>query len=368
MKRPLRLVVKVGTAVLLKDRQLDHGFLFELARQISALMKQGHEVILVSSGAVASGRELMRFEGEDPATEKRLLASVGQARLIHIYREAFERFGFQVSQILPLRSDFHDRRKFLALRGILERLAHHHVLPILNENDTLAAADLCFSDNDNLGALTAVAMRADRFIILTDIAGLYDRDPRASGAELIREVAHVTDAMKRACSGSMSGLGLGGMINKVLSAEMASRSGVETTIAYGRTPDVLLKIASGENPGTRFTANPDGRRHSSFSRKHWIACGVVPSGSIRIDSGAYAALKNRKSLLAVGIQEAAGDFGSGEVVTLLNPERVPVGTGISRYGSRRLARLNDLPAAERSAIAPHLFRKPVIHADDLVLW
>lgn len=352
-----KIVVKVGTGVMVDSSgKLDHKILKQLVSQMASLHKIGHDLILVSSGAVGAGREIASFKKEDPIIQKRMLAAVGQARLMEYYTHAFKKYGIKVAQILPLRADFHHREKYLTIRDTLERLMANRMISILNENDTLASADLCFSDNDNLAALTAVAVKAHHLVFLTDIKGLYDGDPQTNkNAKLIKEVPRITPEMKQKCSKRSGCLGLGGMINKLMSIEMATRACIKADICYGRAKNALIKAVHNQNPGTHFPALCSVDKSKYLGKKAWLAAGVVPTGTIMIDQGAYQALKQHKSLLAVGIKEILGEFNSSDVVTILNPQKIPVGTGMVHYSSGTLKSAKKFP-------------KPVIHADDLVLW
>lgn len=353
-----RIVIKVGTGVLVsKSKKLDHKVLGHLVKQMSDLWKEGNELILVSSGAVGAGRELVSFKKEEATMEKRMLAAVGQSRLMNQYRSLFNKSGIEIAQIMPLRDDYHNREKYITIRDTLERLMLNRIIPILNENDVLASVDLCFSDNDNLAALTAVAIKADHLIFLTDTKGLFDKDPtKYKGAKLIKEVKEITPELKKACSKTVIGLGLGGMINKLISIDMVMHACIEADICYGKEKNALLNAASGLNSGTHFSAVCKTKKSKYLGKKSWLAAGVVPTGTIIVDKGAYEALKKRKSLLAVGIKSVIGDFNSDDVVTILNHKKIPIGTGMVHYNSHTLRNPNKR------------LKKPVIHADHLVIW
>ncbi|MDO8624632.1 MAG: glutamate 5-kinase, partial [Candidatus Diapherotrites archaeon] len=232
------------------DKKIDHKVIARIARELSDLYRKGLEIVVISSGAVGSGREVMGFSVEtihelslrktqkiDDRLQKKLLAAIGQARLMQLYRESFDESKIPIAQLLLLREDFHNREKYLSIRTILEQLVAHRVIPILNENDPLAPADLCFSDNDNLAALVAVALKADHLVILSDTPGLYNDNPsKNKNAQLIPVVREITPEIKSYCSESVSGVGVGGMINKIMAIEMATRAGISAYLVYGQKP------------------------------------------------------------------------------------------------------------------------------------
>ena len=340
-----------------KSKKLDHKILKHLVKQMSVLWKEGNELILVSSGAVGAGRELISFKKEETTMEKRMLAAVGQSRLLNQYRNLFSKSGVEVAQVLPLRDDFHNREKYITIRDTLERLMLNRIIPIINENDVLASADLCFSDNDNLAALTAVAVKADHLVFLTDTKGLFDKDPtKYKNAKLIKEIKEITPEIKKSCSKTVSELGLGGMINKLISIDTVMKAGIQADICYGKDQNNLLKAVKGDKPGTHFLAVRHTEKSKYLGKKSWLAAGVVPTGTIVIDKGAYEALKKHKSLLAVGIRDVIGDFNSNNVVTILSQNKIPIGIGIIHYNSHTLKNPNKK------------LKKPVIHANDLVIW
>lgn len=372
-----RVVVKIGTGVLVgKEHKLNHAVIRSIVRQLSELHQKGFELILVSSGAVGAGREIMstgvKGRSHDDRIEKKMLAAIGQARLMQLYRDSFDISHIPVAQLLLLRQDFHDRERYLSIRTILEKLLEERVIPILNENDPLSSSDLCFSDNDNLAALVALALKADHLIILSDVPGLYTGNPSRHSSlvtspdpELIACVPEITPQIKSYCSKSISSVGMGGMINKIMAIEMVTRSGIAAHLCYGRKENAILDCLRGKNPGTWFL--PQKTKAGTLGKKAWLAGGVVPSGAIVVDAGALKALQNHKSLLAVGIKSIVGSFKKGDVVSIFDEEKVPHGTGLVAYGSQRLAKLESA-GPDRSKMAKRLFSNAVIHVDKMVVW
>lgn len=362
--KPKRLVIKIGTAVLVDaKKRLQHKIIQQVAQQLAGLHREGYELVLVSSGAVGAGRDVIDVESEEPLIRRRVLASIGQARLMQLWSQYFSKYGIIAAQVLPLRDDFHDREKYLTIRTTLERLLVNRVIPILNENDVLSSASLKFSDNDNLAVLTAIAIKADRLIFMSDTPGFYDKNPQThKDAKLIKHVPEITDAIKQACSKSVSGVGLGGMINKMLAIEVATRACIDADICYGKEKNVLKKVLNGPHPGTHFSALCTLDKSNYLGKKAWLSAGVVPTGTIVIDRGAYDALKKKKSLLIVGVKGIVGDFHADEVVSLKLPDDTAIGTGLAHYGAQRLQAYLSKTAHKGD------FKKPVVHADNMVIW
>jgi glutamate 5-kinase len=365
----LRFVIKLGTSTLTRGtKHLSPPLVIELARQIAALKSQGHELILVSSGAIAAGRERLDFPHlpkEVPA--KQMLSAVGQPRLMAFYEQIFGMYGVTVAQVLLTGMDMASRRGYLNARNTLTALVENGVLPIVNENDAVATEEIRVGDNDNLSALVANLIDADRLILLTDQEGLFTADPRYNaGACLIEEISgrEINPEIWQAAGVSAGpGLGTGGMVTKLQAVDLARRGGALCVIAQGAEPEVLLRLASGEHLGTRFLPAAT----AVESRKRYILSGRQVPGRLTIDSGAAAALRRGASLLSVGIAETTGDFGRGDTVRVALEDGTEIARGIVNYDSRDLVRILRRPSDEIESILGYYFGDEVIHHNNLAL-
>ena len=364
----MRTVVKLGTSTLTNGTpHLSPPLLLDLARQISQLHAAGHQIILVSSGAIAAGRERLGFPDlpkDIPA--KQMLAAIGQPRLMAFYEQIFSHHGLTVAQVLLTRMDLSSRRGYLNARNTLIALMGQKVLPVVNENDTVGTEEIRVGDNDNLSALVANLVDADWLILLTDQAGLYTADPRLdSGAQLVEEVSgrDIEPELWKAAGGSNQGLGTGGMITKLQAADLARRSGACCIIAKGSEPDVLLRIAKGERLGTRFPPVAT----SVESRKRYILSGRQSPGQLIVDDGAAKALRRGGSLLPIGLSDVRGTFDRGDTVRVIMPDGIEIARGIVNYDSRDLAQIVRCPSDEIESILGYHFGDEVIHRNDMVL-
>jgi glutamate 5-kinase len=364
----MRIVIKIGTSTLTSGTpSLAPPKLIEFARQVSQLQAGGHQLMLVSSGAIAAGRERLGFPQlpkDIPA--KQMLAAVGQLRLMSVYEQIFSLYGLTVGQILLTRTDLASRRRYLNARNTLIALVEQKVIPVVNENDTVATEEIRVGDNDNLSALVANLVDADLLILLTDQAGLYTSDPRLNpDAKLVEEVNSrvIPPELWSAAGGSETHLGTGGMITKLQAADLARRSGTACVIAAGNEPDVLLRIAAGERLGTRFSPVAT----SVESRKRYILSARRAPGLLHIDHGAVRALQHGSSLLPVGITSVTADFERGDTVRIADPGGGEIARGIVNYGSRDLTRILGRPSDEIEAILGYHFGDEVIHRNDMVL-
>ena len=361
-----RLVIKLGTSTLTQGtKQLSRRYMLEVARQIVHLREQGKQIVLVTSGAVAAGRELLGHPTvESYWPSKQMFASVGQGHLMQIWADLFGLFNVHVGQLLLTRGDFSNRKRYLNIRDTLYCLLKHGVLPIINENDTVATKDIRVGDNDNLAALAANLIAADRLILLTDQEGLYTADPRQnSDAVLIPIVPHIDDAIFSLAGGSSLtvGLGTGGMMTKIQAAHLASQSGTSTTIASSLSPHVLLDIAEGKAIGTLFLAETTARE----SRKRWLLSEKT-QGSIHIDAGAEQKLRyGGASLLAVGIVRTSSHFERGAIVKLASPSGLPIAVGMTSYGSNEIQKLIGSHSKHIEDILGYSHGPEVIHRDNM---
>jgi glutamate 5-kinase len=362
----MRIVVKLGTGVLTSgSNRLSRPRMLELVKQIAQMHAAGHEMLLVSSGAIFAGRETL---GPPPRRKdipfKQTLAAVGQVRLVGVYDQFFAYYEVPTAQALLTRADMVDRGRYLNARNTLLSLLHLRVIPIINENDVVAIDEIKIGDNDNLSALVANLVDADWLIILTDQAGLYTADPRLDpNARLIPEVATIDEPVRHLAGGSGSTVGTGGMATKIEAAELATRSGTHVVIAAGSEPDILPRLAAGEALGTRFPASVS---HVE-SRKRWILAEPA-QGHIGVDQGAARALTEQgKSLLAVGITSVSGEFERGQTVRLLGADWHEIARGITNYNASDLAAIQGHRSDEIPAILGYQYGPTVVHRDDMVL-
>jgi len=365
--RPVkRLVVKVGSGVLTLQDGLNLQVMCDLAEDIIRLRKAGKEVILVSSGAIASGlRKIGMKTRPASVSQQQAMAAVGQCNLIHVWENSFERHGQKVAQILLTRDDLTHRRRYLNARNTMFALLGWNVLPIINENDTVVVDEIKFGDNDNLSAMVTNLTESHLLINLTDIGGLYDKDPRAhEDAHLIRVVGQVSREIMKHASSIPGFLGTGGMASKIRAAEKVSHGGVPCIIANGLRPGILGRIFAGEEEGTLFLP----RDIPLCSRKHWIAFTKAPKGALVIDDGARKAiLQNGKSLLPSGIREVQGRFSLGDKVAVLDGNGHELAVGMVNYHSGDIRKIRGLKSREIEAALGFKHDDEVIHRDNLVL-
>ncbi|HHW15096.1 MAG TPA: glutamate 5-kinase [Firmicutes bacterium] len=361
-----RLVVKVGTSTVTHATgKLNLSGLERVVRQVADVANAGCEVVLVTSGAVGAGLGRLGWQRR-PATipEKQAVAAVGQSLLMQIYEKLFSEYGLTIAQVLLTREDVADRRRYLNARTTLRTLLSYGVVPVINENDTVAVDELKFGDNDTLSALVAGLISADLLIILTDIDGLYTADPRLHPeARLIPRVEEVTPEIEALAGGAGSARGTGGMVTKLAAAKIATSCGVSMVIANASSPSVLQDLLAGRSVGTYFPA-----RERLVSRKRWIAFNVPPAGQVVVDDGARKAVTERgRSLLPSGIVEVAGEFEAGDAVAILGLDGCEFARGLSNYGAADLRRIKGLHSSEIPAVLGERFYEEAVHRDNLVL-
>lgn len=366
MQKEQIIVVKLGTSVLTGGTdKLDKAHMVELVRQCCELKKQGHQVVMVSSGAVAAGREQLLKPCGTSLVDKQMLAAIGQGQLIHIWQSLFALYGVNVGQMLLTRADVDDRERYLNARDTLTALLSYSVVPIINENDAVATSEIKVGDNDNLSALVAILANADKLLLLTDQDGLFTSDPRTNAdAKLIDEVTHINDELRQLAGGSGTNLGTGGMATKLQAADIARRAGVEVIIAKGAGSNVILKCMSEQLPGTRFlklTAPKDGR-------KKWLLAGPKSNGQIAIDAGAIRALQNNgASLLAKGVTCAFGDFERGDLIDLIDTNNQVIARGLTRFSRSEVNKIKGAHSKNIAQLLSYDAGAEVLHRDDLVL-
>ncbi|MDL2268492.1 glutamate 5-kinase [Desulfosarcina sp. OttesenSCG-928-A07] len=361
-----RIVVKVGSNVLTARDGLNLDIIQALSEQICRLLDQGIEVILVSSGAMASGMKKMGIaKRPDAIPQRQAIAAVGQAGLILEWENAFSRFGRQVAQILLTSEDLTNRKRYLNVRNAMNALLEWKVVPVINENDTIMVEEIKLGDNDNLAAMITLLLDADIFINLTDIDGLYDKDPRVHGdAKLISRVTAYSRSIEKFAGDIPGALGTGGMLSKIRAARKVTASGIPMVIAKGFRPDVLVGIASGESHGTFFV--PQDRKLNR--RKCWIGYTAKPQGTLVVDGGAAnALLTNGKSLLPGGISEVSGRFSAGAVVMVTDVAGNLIGTGLVNYGADEIRAIMGCKTSEIVSKLGQKTYDEVIHRNNLVI-
>jgi glutamate 5-kinase len=361
-----RIVVKVGSSVITRDGVLRTRVFGEIARQVAAICDEGREVVVVSSGAIAVGsRDLGWDQPGRSIPEKQAAAAVGQIGLIELYRRRFSRRGRHVAQVLVTRTGLEDRERFLNARRTLQTLLALGVVPIVNENDTVATDEIRFGDNDNLSSTVVNLVAADLLIILSDVDGLHQEPPRAGARKppIFGTVETITPDIERAAGGSSSAFGRGGMTTKLEAARSAAHCGASTVVCNGLRRDVITRVAAGEAVGTMFLA---GNRMAS--RKHWLAFTTRTRGRLVLDEGAARALvSNGKSLLPAGIERVEGTFGIGDPVACVDGSGRELARGLVAYSSEDVRRIARHPTGEIVEMLGYSNGDEVIHRDDLVL-
>lgn len=362
-----RVVVKVGSSLVTNQGAgLDLAALGNWARQISALSAGGHEVVLVSSGAIAEGMQRLAWSARPTSIhELQAAAAVGQMGLIQAYETCFRQHNIHTAQVLLTHADLADRERYLNARSTLRTLLSLGVIPIINENDTVVTDEIKFGDNDTLGALVTNLIDADALIILTDQSGLYTADPRKDpNATLVSEAQAGDNALELMAGGAGSHIGRGGMITKILAAKRAARSGAHTVIASGHERDVLIRLLAGEAIGTLLIAPT----LTLAARKQWLADHLQVSGKLVLDAGAVKALRtDGKSLLPIGVRQVVGEFRRGEVLACIGVDGVDVARGLSNYDSNEARRIVGHASQEIEDLLGYGGESELIHRDNLVL-
>jgi len=365
-----RIVIKLGTNLLTGGSgKLDMRVMADLARQVAQLHSSQYEIILVSSGAVAAGRQKLGIENKmKDIPFKQVMASVGQNHLMHTYDELFAKYGITVAQALLTRSDLADRSQYLNARKTLLALIDLRVICIVNENDVVCLdelGELKFGDNDNLSAMVANLVDADLLVLLSDVKGLYSANPQQDKkARLIPVVEKIDQKIEDMAGGAGSSRGTGGMVTKIEAARLATSSGVPVIIAEGAKPDVIIDAAAGKGVGTFFVA----RESKIESRQRWLLSGLCCMGKLTIDKGAAAALrKQNKSLLPAGITGVEGEFNRGDVIDILDSAGKRIASGITNYSSEDLQKIKGAKSTGIADILGYEYGDEAVHRDNLVL-
>jgi glutamate 5-kinase len=361
-----KILVKIGSAVLTGADGLDLKIINSLVNEMAALTKKGYSIVLVTSGAIASGKQ--RLNITDPLKsipEKQAAAAIGQGRLMRVYSKAFEKKGLYVAQILLTLADLTDRQRYLNIRNTLSTLTEWGVTPIINENDSVAVDEIKFGDNDNLAAMIANIVEADLFINLTSTDGLYDCNPTESKkARLIGLVREITPAIEAAATAETSAAGTGGMKSKILAAKKVTAIGIPCIIAPGKSKRVLSNILTGREIGTLFLPRPDRLN----SKKYWIAFTLRSHGRLIIDDGAKKALLDKgKSLLPSGIIAVEGDFDQGDPVGIADQEGILLAKGLINFSSAETRKIMGLKSSQIHQVLGHKDYDEIIHRDNLAI-
>jgi len=363
-----RIVIKVGSAVLApSEKGLDEARIGRLAAEISELLDQGREVVLVSSGAIAAGLTklgLVKKKGM-LLSLKQAAAAIGQSGLMWMYEKTFSAHGRKVAQVLLTREDLSNRTRFLNARNTLHTLLDYGVVPIINENDTVSVDEIKFGDNDNLSGMVVHLVDADLLVILSDIDGLYTADPKLdSSAELVSVVEKISAEVDRAAGDAQTPVGTGGMRSKIMTARKVGAYGTPMVILNGEKPGLLQELFAGREVGTLFLPRPE----KQDSRKHWIAYTMSATGKVVVDDGGREALVHKgKSLLPGGVLKVEGAFKVGECVTCVDRAGQAFARGLVKYSSEDLDRIKGLKTAQITSVLGYKDYDEVIHRDDLVI-
>jgi glutamate 5-kinase len=361
------LVIKLGTSTLTAGtKTLNHPFMREIVHQVAKLHEKGTHVVIVTSGAINAGRELLQDKKlHRSVPEKQMFAAVGQVQLMRLWSDLFTSYNIPVGQILLTRGDFSNRKSYLNARNTIQSLIENRIIPIINENDTTATREIRVGDNDNLSALVANLIGAELLILLTDIEGLYTADPRIDPhAKIIPVIEHI-DASILGLANKVTntkGLGTGGMRTKLEAAQLATNGGTATVIAASKTPNVIVDLAEGKKIGTLFLA----KTSLIESRKRWLLSEVI-QGEITVDAGAAERmLQGGASLLPIGVKKSAPTFDRGSVIRVLNPEGKVCAIGITNYSHEDIHKLIGVHSSSIENVLGYSYGPEIIHRDNMV--
>lgn len=367
LRESKRVVVKVGSSLVTNDgRGLDEVAIGEWCRQMAQLIRDGREVIMVSSGAIAEGMKRLGWTVRPKAIQElQAAAAVGQMGLAHMYETKLRLNGVGSAQVLLTHADLADRERYLNARSTLLTLLKLGVVPVINENDTVVNDEIKFGDNDTLGALVANLVEADALVILTDQKGLFTADPRRDlTATFVHEAQAGDPALESMAGGAGSSIGRGGMITKILAAKRAAGSGASTVIAWGREPDILTRLAQGEAIGTLLVAQTQKQQ----ARKQWMADHLQLRGAVVIDSEAVKKLRDEgKSLLPIGVVKVEGEFSRGDVIAVRDSAGVEIARGLANYSSSEARLVCRKPSTEFEALLGYAGESEMLHRDNMVL-
>ena len=367
LRNARRIVVKVGSSLVTNEgRGLDAVAIGQWCEQLAALVKDGREVIMVSSGAIAEGMKRLNWTTRPKAIhELQAAAAVGQMGLVQVYETKLRENGIGSAQVLLTHADLADRERYINARSTLLALLQLGVVPVINENDTVVNDEIKFGDNDTLGALVANLVEADALVILTDQKGLYSADPRKDpAAQFVHEAKAGDPALEAMAGGAGSSIGKGGMITKILAAKRAAGSGASTVIAWGREPQALIRLTQGEPIGTLLVA----QTQKMQARKQWMADHLQMRGSVTVDAGAVIKVQGEgKSLLPIGMTAVEGDFSRGDVIAVRDPQGQEFARGLANYASSEARLILRKPSSEFEKLLGYLAEPEMLHRDNLVL-
>lgn len=367
IKKAKRIVIKLGSSIITDEKNIiDENFLCHLAEQIRILQNKGKEIIIVSSGAVAAGMMVLNLKQKPKSiSEKQALAAFGQGFLIAKYNEIFSKLGMLIAQVLLTSEDIADRKRYLNAKNTLENLISKKIIPIINENDTVVTNEIKLGDNDNLSAEVACLLESDLLIILSDVEGFYDKDPRSNtNANIIDTVSDISKYIENVSNKSGTIVGTGGIYTKLQAAKKVMIMGIPCVLAKGKMENVIIKILKGEKIGTFFVPVKKKISH----KKYFIAFNVKPKGKIIIDEGAKEAIiKKGKSLLPSGIVDAVGNFDVGDVVEIEDRKNIKIARGLVNYSAVEVEKIKGSKSSEIEKKLGYKYEDEVVHRNNLVL-
>ncbi|MDH4090336.1 MAG: glutamate 5-kinase [Cyclobacteriaceae bacterium] len=354
--KKLAITIKIGSNVITNSQGFpDEQVIVSISSQIKTLRDSGHQVLVITSGAVAAGRSIYQFQKKtDTVVQRQVLSSIGQVKLISMYKEIFERQGIICSQVLVTKEDFKSRNHYLNMKNCLTGLLNNQIVPVINENDVISVTELMFTDNDELAGLVSAMMNTDMLIILTNVDGVYDGDPAEPGTRLMHTWDPALINLTEIASVKKSGFGRGGILTKVQTSAKIAGMGIPVHIGNGRTENIVIRILSGEEIGTRFPA----KKLASNFKKYMAHAYEEPKGKVVINKGAKEILLSdkAKSLLPIGIIRIVGKFKKGDIVRIIDEKDHEIGLGLARYGFKKAKEVIGLKN-----------QKPIIHYDHLYL-
>lgn len=361
-----KLVIKIGSSLLVSEGELRQKWLKNFAKDIAELVEKNFQIVIVSSGAIALGRTILKVKNKKLSLEeKQAAAAIGQIQLMSFYRDFFKKLNLNVAQILLTAADCNDRERYLNSHNTIETLLKNRVIPIINENDTVAVDEIKIGDNDRLAARVAQMISADLMILFSDIDGLYDKNPRAhKDAKLISEVFEITKDIEEMAGGAGSNVGTGGMVTKILAAKMLANSACEAVITNGTSDNCLKKLVEGKQNFTIF----HNRNKAANSRKNWLAGFVNPKGEVIVNECAVEVLRNKKiSLLPIGVVAVKGDFKKGDAIFIRDEKGNHIASGLSNYSAADAKKVLEKKSAEVKKILGKGAKAELVHIDNLVV-